>query len=164
VIALQVTALVLVAVAMGLALAHALEFPGKLRLTREQYLATQSIYYPGFTIGGIAEPVALVALAVLVWLTPAGTVRGLTIAALAAIAAMHATYWLLTHPVNGFWTAGAALDRLGRGFFAFDPLGRGHSDEPPDWTRMRDRWEVSHVVRAAFGLAGLILLATALAL
>jgi hypothetical protein len=42
----------LAAVTMALSLAHALELPGKLRLGKEQYLAVQPIYYPGFTIGG----------------------------------------------------------------------------------------------------------------
>jgi hypothetical protein len=51
-LAFEVITLVLVAIAMALSLAHALEFPGKLRLSREHYLAVQTIYYPGFTIGG----------------------------------------------------------------------------------------------------------------
>src|SRR5205809_327776 len=38
---------------MGLSLAHALEYPGKRRLDRETYLKAQTIYYPGFTIGGV---------------------------------------------------------------------------------------------------------------
>jgi len=42
----------LVAVAMALALSHALELPGKMRLDKQTYLAMQPIYYPGFTIGG----------------------------------------------------------------------------------------------------------------
>ena len=53
--ALQVVTVISVSVAMALALAHALELPGKLRLTKEAYYAMQSIYYPGFTIGGIGE-------------------------------------------------------------------------------------------------------------
>jgi hypothetical protein len=36
-------------------LAHALEWPGKLRLSREHYLAVQPIYYPGFTYSGFAR-------------------------------------------------------------------------------------------------------------
>jgi hypothetical protein len=54
-------------------LAHALEFPGKLRLKKEQYLAVQPIYYPGFTIGGIAEPAVILATLALLITTPAGT-------------------------------------------------------------------------------------------
>ena len=50
---LQIVATTLVAVAMTTAVAHALEFPGKLRLSKEEYLAVQPIYYPGFTIAGV---------------------------------------------------------------------------------------------------------------
>ena len=55
---LQVINVFLVAVAMALSLAHALEFPGKMRLPKEAYLATQTIYYPGFTIGGAGNVLA----------------------------------------------------------------------------------------------------------
>jgi hypothetical protein len=46
------------AVAMALSLAHALEFPGKLRLGKDAYLAVQQIYYPGFTFGGFVGELA----------------------------------------------------------------------------------------------------------
>jgi hypothetical protein len=46
--ALQIMTVMLAAITMALSLAHALELPGKLRLNREQYLAVQTIYYPGF--------------------------------------------------------------------------------------------------------------------
>ncbi len=55
---------------MALTLAHALELPGKLRLSKEQYLEVQPIYYPGFTIGGIAEPAGLLALFILLFYLP----------------------------------------------------------------------------------------------
>jgi hypothetical protein len=41
--ALQIASLLLVSVAMALALAHALELPGKMRLDRETYFAVQRI-------------------------------------------------------------------------------------------------------------------------
>jgi hypothetical protein len=44
---------------MGVVLAHALELPGELRLDEQTYLAVQTTYYPGFTIGGMAEPLSL---------------------------------------------------------------------------------------------------------
>ena len=44
-----------------MALTHALEFPGKMRLDKDIYLAAQTIYYPGFTIGGAAEPLNIIA-------------------------------------------------------------------------------------------------------
>jgi hypothetical protein len=57
---LQVLTVILVAVAFALSLAHALELPGKMRLDKETYYAVQPIYYPGFTIGGISEPVGII--------------------------------------------------------------------------------------------------------
>jgi hypothetical protein len=53
---LKIVTVLLVAVAMDMVLAHALELPGKLRLPKDQYLAVQAIYYPGFRFGGVAEP------------------------------------------------------------------------------------------------------------
>jgi hypothetical protein len=44
---------------------------------------------------------------------------------------------------------------------AVNPLGKPHA---VDWTVLRDRWEYSHVARAAIGLVSLGLLVTALAL
>ncbi len=163
--ALQVLTVVLVAVAMALTLAHALELPGKMRLSKEQYLATQPIYYPGFTIGGAAEPLAILTSLVLLFITPYGSASfWLTAAGFAALVAMHATYWLLTHPVNNFWLKDVQLKGAGAGFFAFDPLARHDSSAAMDWSHLRDRWEISHVVRAALGMASLILLVAAVAL
>jgi hypothetical protein len=58
---LQVVTVFLASVAMSLALAHVLELPGKMRLNKETYIAVQSIYYPGFTIGGLGEGVETLA-------------------------------------------------------------------------------------------------------
>lgn len=64
---LQVLTVVLVAIGMALSLAHVLELPGKLRLSKESYVAVQPIYYPGFTIGGfVGEFGAMLILIVLV--------------------------------------------------------------------------------------------------
>lgn len=60
-LALESSTVLLVAMAMGMALAHALELPGKLRLDEQTCLSVQRIYYPGFTIGCVAEPLALIA-------------------------------------------------------------------------------------------------------
>jgi hypothetical protein len=160
-VALEVTTLTLVAIAMAQALAHALELPGKLRLAKDDYLVVQQIYYPGFTIGGAAEPLALLAALALVLLTPPGVSLWLAAGAFVALAAMHATYWAVTHPVNRFWLKDVELKGFSGGFFGFDPLARGNSTD--DWTRLRNQWEFSHVVRAAFGLVSFVLLAIAVA-
>lgn len=69
---LHVVAVILVALAAALSVAHALELPGKMRLERDQYLAVQQIYYPGFTFGGIAEPGGTLALLMLLYFMPLG--------------------------------------------------------------------------------------------
>lgn len=162
--ALHVLAVMLVAIAMALALAHALELPGKLRLSKQQYLTIQQIYYPGFTIGGAAEPLGLLLTLLLVFLVPAGSLRfWLTTAAAIALLVMHACYWFLTHPVNNFWLKDIHLKGIGAGFFSFGTLNRARSSGTAEWTELRDRWEYSHVARAVFGLISLALLITALA-
>lgn len=75
-LALSVLGLLLVTVTMGLSLAHALEFPGKLRLDEPTYRAVPAIYFPGFTIGGlVGELGGMLVLAVLLFLTPTSTER-----------------------------------------------------------------------------------------
>ena len=162
-VVLQVVTATLVSIAMALALAHALEFPGKMRLTEATYRAVQTIYYPGFTIGGIAEVLALLMLLGLVVLTPKGSaVFWLTLAAFVAFAAMHGVYWLVTHPVNKFWVEGVDVSAAGAKFFRVGATDR--SGRAPDWTVLRDRWEYSHIIRAVLGLVGQTLLITAIAL
>jgi hypothetical protein len=141
---LQVSTVIFAAVAMALALAHALELPGKMRLNKDAYYAMQSTYYPGFTIGGIAEPVAIILTIILLFLTPLGT----------------AGFWLFTHPVNKFWVHDVKLSSFGSGFFSFSTKKEGIHQA--DWTELRDRWEYSHVARAGFALVSLTALVISL--
>lgn len=158
---LHIIAILTLSVAMALSLAHALEFPGKLRLSKEEYLTVQSIYYPGFTYGGITELAGIVLLIILMVLIPKGTaVFWLTMAALAALAAMHAVYWLVAHPINKFWVKGVELGDAGARFFSF---GGTPDDKRVPWMQLRDRWEYSHVTRAVLAFAAFTLLVVALA-
>jgi hypothetical protein len=162
-VAFAVVTVLVVAVAMALALAHALELPGKLRLSKRDYLAVQPIYYPGFTFGGMAEPLGLLLTLILIFLAPPGSIAfWLLVGAFAALLAMHACYWLLTHPVNNFWLKDFKLGGGAVRFFGFASLYTPGGE--PDWKSLRDRWEMSHVVRAGLGLLALALLVTALAL
>jgi hypothetical protein len=163
--ALQVLAIILVAIAMALALAHTLELPGKMRLSRDAYLGVQPIYYPGFTIGGgVGEGGGLISTLLLVFLTPTVSVAfWLTLGAFLALLAMHAAYWALTHPVNNFWVQGLKPSGFAERFFSFNPLNRIGDAQTVDWTGLRDRWEYSHVLRAGLSLLSLSLLAAAVA-
>jgi hypothetical protein len=154
---LQISSIVLVAVGIALSLAHALEYPGKRRLDRDTYLKVQAIYYPGFTIGGASEPLALVAVFALLLFTPYQTLAfWLTAAAFAGLLLAHAIYWAITHPVNKVWLQDQRLGSAGAAFFA-----AGGATPQTEWTALRDRWEYSHVARATLAMASLIALVTA---
>jgi hypothetical protein len=155
---LTILSLLLVAVTFGTALAHALELPGKLRLDESTYKKVQTII-PGFTVGGlVGEFGGIVALAVLLTLIPYGTTRfWWTAPALLLMLATHATYWLLTHPVNNFWVKDVALSAAGSTFFS--AFARGQT-----WTELRNASELSHVVRTCFSGLGLIAIAVATSL
>ncbi|WP_223115398.1 DUF1772 domain-containing protein [Luteimonas suaedae] len=154
----QLLCLVLVACAMAFALAHAAELPGKLRLDKTAYLATQPIYHPGFTIGGASEPLAILALAVLTWMVRTdGADRLLVIASLVLVLGMQIVYWLAVHPINKFWLADRSLPPVSAGFFG---LGKAPRDSGVDrsWRAFRDRWEYAHLARASLAFAAFVLL------
>ena len=153
---LQISAVLLIAIAAGLALAHALELPGKLRLSKSAYFTVQSIYHPGFMLGGaIGEGGGLAALLLLLFLTPpATTAFWLTVAAFLALVGMHAVYWLLTQPVNSFWLQNAELTGASHEGLMAAPSGT-------EWIELRNQWEYSHAIRAALGLISLALLVAA---
>jgi hypothetical protein len=159
---LQIITVVVVSVAFGQSLPHALELPGKKRLDKETYYKVQAIYYPGFTIGGSGEPVGIILTAVLLFFTPFGQASfWLTLAALIGLFAMQAVYWIFTHPVNKFWVGNESLDRFSTGFFSFGTGGIA-AGRSPDWTELRDRWEYSHVARAVLAFIGFVALVTTL--
>jgi len=161
---LQITTLLLVALAMVPAVAHALELPGKLRLPKETYLAVQPIYYPGFTIvGGVGEVGGLLATFGLLLATPpAAPSFHYTLLALVALASMQGVFWVFTQPVNKVWLRDQPLQGVSAAFFG---LGDKKPNEPTkdDWTTLRDQWEYSHVVRAVLSFTALGLLAGAIA-
>lgn len=116
---LEIISILLVAVTMGLALAHALEFPGKLRLDEQTYLAVQTIYYPGFTIGGISEPLAVIATLVLLIVTPKDHAQfWLVFTSFMGTLAAQIVFWLVTQPTNRFWLKHEQPSEAGAKFFA----------------------------------------------
>ena len=157
--AFHILTVLLVAVGMGLALAHALEFPGKRRLGESAYREVQRIYYPGFTIGGLfGEFGAMLALAVLLLVLPFGEPAfWLAAVALVLLAIGHGIYWAVTHPVNRVWTKGLKTSEAGGAFFR-----AGGRAQDTGWRELRDRWEWSHVARAALSFLALAAMAASL--
>jgi len=165
ILTLKVATVFLVSVAMALSLAHALELPGKLRLDKREYLTVQPIYYPGFTVGGLCEILGIVAVGALLFMSPtAGMTFGLMLGALTALVAMHAAYWIITHPVNNFWLGDKDLKGVGAGFFAFGASKHAASEgttSDDGWKGLRNRWEFSHILRAILAAIALVSLTTA---
>lgn len=162
-VSLQIFSIILVALALTPALAHALELPGKRRLSQDVYVAVQKIYYPGFTLAGIAEPVAIVATSLLLFVTPWDTTPfWSTLFALLCLLGMHAMYWRVTHPVNKIWLEGEKRSESGDRFFATGTGRRAKADVTGDWKELRDRWERSHVARATMAAFALVALLIAL--
>ncbi|MBN9658770.1 MAG: DUF1772 domain-containing protein [Acidobacteria bacterium] len=164
---LQVAAVLLTALAMALAVAHALEYPGKMRLNRENYLVTQTIYYPGFTIGGIGEALAVVVtLALTLFLPHDGPAFWWSAMGFLCLASMHAIFWFVTQPVNRYWTANLKLSSAAQHFFQAGGNQTRSQVEPraDEWQRRRSTWEYSHIIRAVFAALGLLCITVAIIL
>lgn len=161
---MQILTISVIGVALAPALAHAFEFPGKRRLKREVYITVQAIYYPGFTLLGVSEPAGVIAVFVLLLLTPFATISfWLTSAALISMLGMQGVYWMFTHPTNKFWlqTSGARLGTAGKDFFTLNPAPQLRNGSDGDWTRLRDRWEYSHIARAGLAFISFLLIVIA---
>lgn len=157
--ALQIVTAAFVGIAVITAVAHALELPGKLRLPRDTYFAVQQIYYPGFTVAGFAEPAAVVAALILVFVTPyASRAFWLAVVTLVAMAAMQVVFWLVTQPANRHWLHDRELGSAAQRFFSLE-----HARIARDWRVLRVRWEYSHLARAVLSVIGLIALLVAIA-
>jgi hypothetical protein len=71
----------------------------------------------------------------------------------------HLLYWLLTAPVNKVWLRDEELTQGAKRFFgAAGPLNE------ENWTRLRDRWERSHIYRACCASSAFLLLSIATAM
>lgn len=161
-VVVQIATLLLVALAMATSVAHALELPGKMKLSRDTYLAVQRIYYPGFLIGGgLGEFAGLLGTLVLVLMTDtASAAFWLTVAACVSMVSMHAIFWIFTQPVNRFWLRNQQMATAGAAFFE---VRASKESQSRDWMSMRNQWEYSHVARAVLSFVTVALLATAIA-
>jgi hypothetical protein len=77
---------------------------------------------------------------------------------------MHAIFWFVTQPVNRAWIDAQTLGSAGARFFsvgAEHELGRDRGAPSSDWSALRDRWEHSHVQRAALAATSFVALVIA---
>src|SRR5437868_2046534 len=82
-----------------------------------------------------------------------------------SLVSMHAVFWFVTQPVNRFWVRGWNLQGAGRRFFSATPVRApaNAGGEAGQWTKLRNRWEYSHIARALLAIISLISLTVAIA-
>jgi hypothetical protein len=154
--ALWIATVLIVVLATVPAVAHGLELPGKMRLSKDEYAVMQRVYYPGFTVAGLAEPAGILLILILIFRASAEYDVVWPVIALAGLIAMQVIYWLLTHPVNKGWISGERLSRASERFLAV-----GARSQKQDWVALRNRWEYSHVARAGCSAVSVITLLVA---
>jgi hypothetical protein len=127
---------VFVALAQAPSLAHLLELPHKIRLSRDDYFTVQQIYR-GWSLLGI---VIFLALASTLSLAVASrrNRRALAwgVAAFLAVAATQAVFWAFTFPTN--------------------QATENWTKRPDDWEQLRVQWEYSHATGAGLTLFALV--------
>ena len=142
-------ATLLVALILGLAFAHAMEVPGKLRLDGPTWLIVQQNLYIGFgPAAAVMEPLGILFTWILVFM-----LRGHRSAfRLVLLAAVRTTTGLVV------WALVGVTDERAARWMGMP------ATLPPDWTACRDQWELGHAIHAAlFGAALCALLGTMLA-
>ncbi|HEU4618483.1 MAG TPA: DUF1772 domain-containing protein [Gammaproteobacteria bacterium] len=123
-------ALLATALALGAALAHALELPNKIHLPKDQYFVVQQAYNGWNRLAYLllVELLSMIALAFMSRRDP--RVFWAVVAAICCFAAAQAVFWIFTYPAN---VATANWTRA-----------------PESWEALRARWEYSHAAGAAF--------------
>ena len=130
--------LLFVALVLAPALAHLLELPNKIGLSREEYLIVQQIY-SGWALLGIVVFGALISTLVLtIMVRHQSKVFALTLAAFLCVLAAHVVFWIFTFPANQETSNWTVL--------------------PENWMALRAQWEYSHAAGAVLNLIGFIML------
>jgi hypothetical protein len=131
---IEFLAIVLTALALGPGMAHVMELPNKLPMSREAYLTVQRVYR-GWNRLAFVVIGALVA-TLLLTIFAEGDAFVPALIAFLAIVATQIVFWTLTFPVNR--------------------ATRNWTSVPDDWQRLRDRWELSHAVSAVLNFIAVV--------
>jgi hypothetical protein len=137
----HVAAILCVAIISAARLAHLLELPNKIGMTREHYLVVQQIYR-GWAWLGIVELAGLALAATLAWLQRgSGAPFLLALAAVVSIVLGLVLFFSFTFPANKATDNWTML--------------------PQGWEALRARWEYSHVAAAILNFIALVSLVLA---
>lgn len=129
-------ALIFTALAFAPAIAHLLEMPNKMNLSREDYLTVQQIYR-GWALLGIVVAGALISnLMLTIMVRHRRRVFILTLIAFLCIVGTQVIFWSFTFPANQATSNWIML--------------------PDNWVELRRQWEYSHVASAALNFIALV--------
>lgn len=125
-------ALLATAIALGAALAHALELPNKIGLSVSEYFTVQQTYRGWNQLAYVLFLQLIAIMSVIILARHAPYVRGFAILALLCLIAAQALFWIYTYPANVATVNWTSI--------------------PPNWETLRRQWEYSHLAGAAFQL------------
>ena len=132
------SSLLFAALALAPAMAHLLELPNKINLSREAYLTVQQIYRGWVLLGFVVAGALLSTLALTITVRQE---RGAFIFALIAFLCIVGTqviFWIYTYPANRATKNWTML--------------------PENWVGVRKQWEYSHATSAILNLVALVAL------
>jgi hypothetical protein len=131
-------ALLFASLALGPAMAHLLELPNKISLSREAYLTVQQIY-SGWALLGVVVFGALISTLTLTILVRKRAYEfPLSLAAFLCIAGTQVIFWTFTFPANQQTSNWTVL--------------------PDNWEALRTQWEYSHAASALLNLIAVVTL------
>ena len=136
---LRFVALLFTGLALGPSLAHLLELPNKIDLSREDYFTVQQIYRGWALLGIVVAGVLLTTLALTISVRKRRKTFALTLTAFLCIVGAQVIFWTFTYPANAEthnWTM-----------------------QPVAWQMLRFQWESSHAAGAVLNLIAFIMLA-----
>lgn len=130
--------LLLAALALCPAMAHLLELPNKINLSREDYLTVQQIYR-GWALLGIVVIGAVISTLILTFLLRRDRMAFVfAFIAFLCIVGTQIIFWTFTYPANAATNQWTFL--------------------PENWVELRRNWEYSHAASAGLNLIALIAL------
>jgi ABC-type cobalamin transport system permease subunit len=131
--------LLFAALALAPALAHLLELPNKIGLSRDDYLVVQQIYRGWALLGIVVLSALLSTLILTILVRKRPNEFALSLVAFLCIVGTQVVFWTFTFPTNQQTSNWTVL--------------------PEHWTTLRMQWEYSHAASAVLNLIAFIALA-----
>jgi hypothetical protein len=130
--------LFLVALALGPAMAHLLELPNKMTLSRYEYFIVQQIYRGWALLGVVVVGALLSTLILAIMVRHNRKIFAMILMALLCIAGSLIVFFSFTYPANQVTNSWTTL--------------------PANWLELRSQWEYSHATGAILYMFALIML------